>query len=75
MARLTAFEVGQVKAHAYHDLGPTAISKLVQKSDGEYVSKQSVVDVLAKLEADPLSQEMAKRIMFTRMRIRGLRGL
>ena len=65
MARLTAFEVGQIKAHAYHDLGPTAISKLAQKPDGEYVSKQSVVDVLAKLEAaervDPVDRFITSR--------------
>ena len=53
MARLTPFEIGQIKAHLYHELGPTAISKLVQKTDGECVSKQAVVDVAARLEKDP----------------------
>ena len=53
MARLTPFEVGQIKAHLHHELGPTAIAKLVQKADGEFLSKQAVVDVTARLEREP----------------------
>ena len=53
MARLTAFEVGQIKAHLHHGLGPSAIAGLVKKSDGTHVSVQGVCDAKAKLDADP----------------------
>ena len=53
MSRLTPFEVGQIKAHLHHDLGAAAISKLVTKTDGQQVSVQAVVDVAAKLKANP----------------------
>ena len=33
MARLTPFEIGQIKAHLHHGLGVTAISGLVTKTD------------------------------------------
>ena len=52
MARLTPFEVGQIKAHLHHGLGPTSIAALVVKADGSCVSVQGVSDVKAKLEAD-----------------------
>ena len=48
-----AFELGQIKAHLHHGLGPTAIAALVQKADGEMVSVQGVCDARAKMEADP----------------------
>ena len=50
MACLTPFEIGQIKAHLHLDLGPIAIAKLVQKSDGDFVTKQAVIDVAARLE-------------------------
>ena len=53
MARLSAFEVGQIKAHLHHGLGPTAIAGIVLKADGSHVSVQGVCDTEAKLEADP----------------------
>ena len=53
MARLTSFELGQIKAHLHHGLGPTAIAAIVQKADGANVSVQGVCDAKAKLEADP----------------------
>ena len=53
MSRLSPFEVGQIKAHLYHDMGPTAIASIVKKADGQFVSKQAVCNVISKLEADP----------------------
>ena len=51
--RLTPFEVGQIKAHAHHELSATKIRKIVRKSDGSPISVQGVADVMAKLESDP----------------------
>ena len=31
----TAFELGQIKAHIHHGLGPLAISRILVKPDGE----------------------------------------
>ena len=53
MARLTPFEIGQIKAHAEHDLSAPAIAARVIKSDGQPVGRQAVLDVLARLHADP----------------------
>ena len=53
MARLTPFEIGQVKAHAWHGLGPSEIARIVQKADGSSPSKQAICDVLAHLAEDP----------------------
>ena len=53
MARLTPFEIGQIKAHADHELGATAIAAIVRKPDGACVSKQAVCDVLQKLKSHP----------------------
>ena len=52
MARLTPFEIGQIKAHAEHDLSAPAIAARVIKSDGHPVGRQAVLYVLAKLHAD-----------------------
>lgn len=52
MAQLDAFAVGQIKAHAYHGLGPTAIAAMVKKPDNSHPSVQAVADVIAKLDAD-----------------------
>ena len=52
MARLTPFEIGQIKAHLYHDLGPSEIAEIVVKADGQPVSVQGVCDAISKLEAD-----------------------
>jgi len=33
--RFTPFEVGQVKAHLHHGLGPTEIARIITKADGK----------------------------------------
>ena len=43
MSQLTPFEIGQIKAHAYHGLGASAIVPLVSKPDGSALSLQGVV--------------------------------
>ena len=53
MARLTPFEVGQVKGHAYHGLGPAEIARIVKKSDGAAPSEQGIADVLQRLADEP----------------------
>ena len=53
MARLTPFDIGQIKAHLWHGLGPTAIAGIVKKADGTNISAQGVCNVQAKLEQDP----------------------
>ena len=54
MARFTPFEVGQVKAHLHHNLGPSEISRIVLKQDGKsHFSVQAVCDAINKLQADP----------------------
>ena len=55
MAQLSPFEVGQVKAHIHHGLGPAEISRLIVKSDGQSTfSHTAISHCIAKLEADPL---------------------
>ena len=52
--QLSAFEIGQIKAHLHHGLGPTAIARILLKPDGKSRwSDQAVADAIAKLEADP----------------------
>ena len=41
-SQFTAFEVGQVKAHVHHGLGPSAISRIVMKPDGKSHFSDSV---------------------------------
>ena len=53
MARLTPFEVGQIKAHASHEISATEIASLVFKTDGSPVSVQGVCDVIKRLDEDP----------------------
>ena len=51
---MTGFEVGQIKAHMYHELGPTAISELVLKPDGETLySVQAINDAMSKIQKKP----------------------
>ena len=51
---LTPFEVGQIKAHSHHGLGPVAIAKILLKPDGKtHWSVQAIADALAWLEQDP----------------------
>ena len=61
MARLTPFEVGQVKAHAYHGLGPAEIARIVKKSDGAAPSEQGIADVLQRLADEPKWRGERKR--------------
>ena len=52
--QVTPFEVGQVKAHLHHQLGPAAIARLVFKPDGKTnYSVTAIHDCIARLEADP----------------------
>ena len=51
---LTPFEVGQIKAHAYHGLGAADILKILYKPDGiSQWSFNAVNDALKKLNAEP----------------------
>ena len=53
-ARLSPFEVGQIKAHMYHGLGAAAISRIVVKADGKsHPSEHGVKDVMDKLAKKP----------------------
>jgi hypothetical protein len=53
MARLTPFDVGQIKAHAFHGLGPASIARSVEKTAGASPSEQRTGDVSRKLTPDP----------------------
>ena len=51
---LTPFDVGQIKAHAHHGLGPAAIAKILSKPDGKSRwSDRAIADALANLKEDP----------------------
>ena len=50
MAQLDPFVIGQIKAHVYHGLGPTAIAEIVKKPDNTHPSVQAVADAIAKLD-------------------------
>ena len=51
---LSAFELGQIKAHVYHGLAPYAISKILVKGDGEtHWSWNAIKAAAEKLESDP----------------------
>ena len=53
MAHFTPFEVGQVKAHLHHGLGPGDIAKIIYKPDGKNrYSHTAVANIIAKLGAD-----------------------
>ena len=52
--QFTPFDVGQVKAHMHHDLGPTAIAAILWKADGvSQWSVNGVKGIMDKLDADP----------------------
>jgi len=52
--QFTPFEVGQVKAHLHHGLGPEAISGIVTKVNGKsHFSHTAVSRIIAKLKSDP----------------------
>ena len=50
----TAWELGQIKAHLHHGLGPAAIARILVKPDGKtHWSDNAVSGVIAKLKAAP----------------------
>ena len=49
MAQLTPFEVGQVKAHMYHDLGARRIAGIICRADGTKFSDTAIQDCMNKL--------------------------
>ena len=50
---MTPFEVGQIKAHMEHDLGPSDIASRVKKPDGKsHYSAQAIADAMATLQAN-----------------------
>ena len=51
--QLTPFEIGQIKAHLYHGLGPVGISRIVKKPDGSPISHGRISLVASKLASDP----------------------
>ena len=53
-ARLTPFEIGQIKAHVYHGLSGAAISRVLKKPDGKsFWSETAIQDAINKLEDQP----------------------
>ena len=51
---LSPFDVGQVKAHLHHGLGPAAICALVKKSDGKTSwSLNAIKAVVDRLQSEP----------------------
>ena len=52
MADLTPFEVGQIKAHHYHELKPSKIAEIMTRSDGSEITAQTIRNIIKKLEAD-----------------------
>ena len=54
-AHLGVFQAGQVKAHHYHGLGPSAIAKIVRKPGKKklFYSPTAISDCVKKLESDP----------------------
>ena len=52
--QFTAFKIGQIKAHLYHGLGTTAISRILTKPDGRsHWSDTSVQNQIDKLAESP----------------------
>ena len=53
--QLGVFQVGQVKAHHWHGLGPSAIAKIVRKPGKKklFYSATAISDCIRKLEANP----------------------
>lgn len=51
--QFTPFEVGQIKAHMYHQMGAAQISHIITKSDGTHPNVQAVVNAMEKLGNDP----------------------
>ena len=52
-AQLTPFEIGQIKAHLHHGVGPAEIARIITKLDGHHPSQPSVSDAAEKLREDP----------------------
>ena len=52
-SRLTPFDVGQIKAHVEHGLGPSAIAKRIFRPGGGHFSNHAIGDAIAKLQQHP----------------------
>ena len=53
-SQMGVFEVGQVKAHVYHGLGATAISRILTKPDGKsHYSATAIADCIERLSSEP----------------------
>ena len=49
----TAFELGQIKAHLYHNVAPAEIARIVFKPDGKTnYSVQAIHDAINKMKAN-----------------------
>lgn len=54
MAQLSAFDIGQIKAHLYHGLRPADICKIMVKDDGKtHWSWNAINDAVERLAAQP----------------------
>ena len=59
LSHLGVFEAGQVKAHMHHELGATAISRIVSKPrvkkshKKRFYCRQAIADCMSKLAVDP----------------------
>ena len=59
---MSAFEIGQIKAHLYHEVRPAEIQRILTKPDGKNkYSIQAVNDAVKRLEADPSWRGSVKR--------------
>ena len=52
-AQLTPFEIGQIKAHLHHGVGPAEIARIITKLDGHHPNQPSVSDAAEKVREDP----------------------
>ena len=50
---LTPFEIGQIKAHLYHEVRPAEIQRLVRRENGEEFCKTAIHNAVAKLQENP----------------------
>ena len=57
---LGPFELGQIKAHMFHELGPQDISDIVARVDGTPINRQTVANAMEKLRTDPAYQGLRK---------------
>ena len=55
--QLGPYEYGQIKAHAYHGLGPSEIAKLVVRQDGSQWSAQNIAYAMEKVKSKQFGGE------------------